>query len=96
MHPALCCRCALRLRELYCCVCTHRRYAARNPIVGYCQSMNFIAATLLLFSNEQDAFWTMTGLLETHLVDYYSTDLSGVQADARVLGALLQRFAPAV
>ena len=33
-------------------------YANRNRDVGYCQSMNFIAASLLIVQNdEEDAFW---------------------------------------
>lgn len=32
-------------------------YARRNVRVGYCQGMNFIAATFALFMSEEDAFW---------------------------------------
>ena len=32
----------------------------RNPTIGYCQGMNFIAARLLNCMREEEAFWTMT------------------------------------
>ena len=35
-------------------------YAAHDPVMGYVQSMNFIAAFLLLAGlKEEDAFWLM-------------------------------------
>ena len=34
-------------------------YAKRNPRVGYVQSMNYIVALLLLFMEEDEAFWTL-------------------------------------
>jgi Rab-GTPase-TBC domain/FYVE zinc finger len=40
-------------------------YSLHNPAVGYCQSMNFVCAMLLLFMEEQDAFWMMTTVLES-------------------------------
>eukprot|EP00163_Fabomonas_tropica_P005820 TRINITY_DN1545_c0_g1_i1.p1 TRINITY_DN1545_c0_g1~~TRINITY_DN1545_c0_g1_i1.p1 ORF type:complete len:123 (-),score=18.39 TRINITY_DN1545_c0_g1_i1:264-632(-) len=32
-------------------------YSWRNPKVGYCQSMNFVCATALLFLSEEETFW---------------------------------------
>lgn len=32
-------------------------YALHNPEVGYCQSLNFIAGMMLLFMDQEDAFW---------------------------------------
>ena len=35
-------------------------FSWRNRVVGYAQSMNFIVALLLLFMEEEAAFWTLT------------------------------------
>ena len=56
-------------------------YVKRNPTVGYCQGMNFIVGRLLQFMNEEEAFWTLTMIIETILpIDYYS-NMVGVLVD---------------
>ena len=57
-------------------------YTKRNPTVGYCQGMNFVAGRLLqILDDEEDVFWVLTCLLESILpVDYYSI-ISGVLVD---------------
>jgi len=38
---------------------------APEPVVGYCQGMNFVAAVLLItLGNDQDAFWMLLAMLE--------------------------------
>lgn len=39
-------------------------YSVRNPLIGYCQSMNFIVGILLLFMEEEDAFWMLCIVVE--------------------------------
>ena len=41
-------------------------YSVHNPTVGYCQSMNYVAAVLLLVleMSEEDTFWLMVVLLD--------------------------------
>mmetsp|Transcript_32247 Transcript_32247/g.52381 ORF Transcript_32247/g.52381 Transcript_32247/m.52381 type:complete len:1000 (+) Transcript_32247:254-3253(+) len=39
-------------------------FASHNPSVGYCQSMNFVCAILLLFMEEEDAFWLFVTIVE--------------------------------
>ena len=56
-------------------------YVIRNPQVGYCQGMNFIAARLIACQKEEEAFWTLCQLIECILpMDYYS-NLLGVLID---------------
>uniref|UniRef100_A0A183SRU7 RUN and TBC1 domain-containing protein 3 n=1 Tax=Schistocephalus solidus TaxID=70667 RepID=A0A183SRU7_SCHSO len=55
-----------------------------------------IAANLLLFMEEEAAFWMMCSIIEDILPpSYFSADsLIGVQADQRVLGELISVFMP--
>ena len=57
-------------------------YTKRNPTVGYCQGMNFVAGRLLqVIEDEEEAFWVLASLIETILpLDYYSI-ISGVLVD---------------
>jgi len=42
-----------------------RAVAAAEPIVGYCQGMNFVAAVLLIsLGSDQDAFWMLLSMME--------------------------------
>ncbi|GIX64942.1 TBC domain-containing protein [Babesia caballi] len=43
-----------------------RAYALYNPDVGYCQGMAFIAGMLVLYMNEEDAFFTLVSIMEKH------------------------------
>jgi len=65
-------------------------YSWRNPNVGYCQGMNFIAARFLSYGfREEEAFWVLSAVVESLLpIDYFSV-LSGILIDQRVFGALL-------
>lgn len=73
-------------------------YSWRDPHIGYCQGMNLLAALLLLiFPNEEDAFWMLVSILERVLPsDYYSPQLLVSQADQRVLRDLIQITLPDV
>ena len=41
-------------------------HSLHNPRVGYCQSLNFVCAILLLFVDEEDAFWYMPAFPLSH------------------------------
>lgn len=41
--------------------------------------MNFIAGTLLLFMDEEDAFWTLESIVNDILPNYYDGYLGGLQ-----------------
>ena len=65
-------------------------FAVHNPTIGYCQSMNFICGLLLLFLDEEDAFWVLVHIVETLLPLNYTSDLLGVQVEARLVMSLLE------
>ena len=69
-------------------------YVKRNPSVGYCQGMNFIGANLLECMDEEDAFWTLTQIIENYLPLEYYSNMLGVVLDQKVLYDLLERHLP--
>ncbi|RZF38283.1 hypothetical protein LSTR_LSTR009006 [Laodelphax striatellus] len=74
-----------------------RALAWLYPDIGYCQGSGMIAGSLLLFMEEEDAFWLMCTIVEDILpASYYSPSLLGVQADQRVLRALIDSYLPEV
>ncbi|XP_058215508.1 uncharacterized protein LOC131326668 isoform X2 [Rhododendron vialii] len=50
-------------------------YARHNPSVGYCQAMNFFAGILLLMMPEENAFWTLVGIIDDYFDGYYSEEM---------------------
>ncbi|CAH1795420.1 unnamed protein product [Owenia fusiformis] len=65
------------------------------PDIGYCQGTGVIAASLLLFMEEEDCFWMMCAIIEDLLpASYYSSTLLGIQADQRVLRQLILSTLP--
>lgn len=54
-------------------------YSLHNPGVGYCQGMNFIAGCLLLFMNEEDAFYCLCTIVGEILAGYYSVNMTATQ-----------------
>ena len=59
--------------------------------------MGPIVATLLLFFEEEDAFWLMNAIIEDILpASYYSHTLIGVQADIKVLSQLIGMYLPEI
>ena len=71
-------------------------FAVKNPQIGYCQSMNYIVATLLQCCNEESAFWVFCAIVEDVLPrNYFSGQLVGVRLDTIVLNSLIMRYPPA-
>jgi hypothetical protein len=59
-----------------------RAYALHNPEVGYCQSLNFVAGMMLLFLQEEDAFWLLATIIENLLPpEYYTKSMLGAYVD---------------
>uniref|UniRef100_A0A7S0JJZ5 Rab-GAP TBC domain-containing protein n=1 Tax=Calcidiscus leptoporus TaxID=127549 RepID=A0A7S0JJZ5_9EUKA len=67
-----------------------RAYAFHNPEIGYCQSMNFVAAVLLLVVDEEAAFYCLASVVEQLLSGHFSSDMAMSLVDQRVLRELLQ------
>ncbi|KAM6923409.1 TBC1 domain family member 2A [Xenentodon cancila] len=62
-------------------------FSWHNPVIGYCQGLNRLAAiALLVLKNEEDAFWCLVAVVEAIMPqDYYTKNLVASQADQRVL-----------
>jgi hypothetical protein len=71
-------------------------YSVRNPEVGYCQGLNFLAAMFMLLFNEEDAFWCVVVLVEDLLPGYFDLKMIAQQVDGHVLAHLLRGSAPRV
>ncbi|KAM6503983.1 hypothetical protein JOM56_000926 [Amanita muscaria] len=71
-------------------------YSRRNPAVGYCQGMNLVASTLLLvFADEEDAFWTLAAIVERILPeDFFSPSLLPSRACPLVLLDYVEEYIP--
>ncbi|XP_057522658.1 GTPase-activating protein GYP2-like isoform X2 [Amaranthus tricolor] len=69
-------------------------YARHNPSVGYCQAMNFFAGLLLLLMPEENAFWTLMGILDDYFDGYYSEEMIECQVDQHVFEDLMRERFP--
>ncbi|GAB2300540.1 hypothetical protein Dimus_034581 [Dionaea muscipula] len=71
-----------------------RAYARHNPSVGYCQAMNFFAGILLLLMPEENAFWTLVGIIDDYFDGYYTHDMIESQVDQLVFEELMRERFP--
>ncbi|KAF5475950.1 hypothetical protein F2P56_007703 [Juglans regia] len=69
-------------------------YARHNPSVGYCQAMNFFAGLLLLLMPEENAFWTLVGILDDYFNGYYTEEMIESQVDQLVFEDLMRERFP--
>ncbi|KAJ6812514.1 TBC1 domain family member 8B-like isoform X1 [Iris pallida] len=69
-------------------------YARHNSSVGYCQAMNFFAGLLLLLMPEENAFWTLVGIIDDYFDGYYSEEMIESQVDQLVLEELVRERFP--
>ncbi|TYI33103.1 hypothetical protein ES332_A04G108900v1 [Gossypium tomentosum] len=69
-------------------------YARHNPSVGYCQAMNFFAGLLLLMMPEENAFWTLVGIIDDYFDGYYTEEMIESQVDQLVFEELMRERFP--
>jgi hypothetical protein len=68
-------------------------YSWHNPVIAYCQSMNIVVATLLLYLSEEEAFYTLITLVD-YLEEYWTREMMGAIVDMLVLRDLLRQKRP--
>ncbi|PAV64960.1 hypothetical protein WR25_10566 [Diploscapter pachys] len=74
-----------------------RAFCLHNDSLGYCQGMNFLAATALLFVGPEEAFWFLIAVTERYFdKTYFDDNLAGAQADQEVLKELLEEYCPEI
>jgi Rab-GTPase-TBC domain len=74
-----------------------KAYAKRNPSVGYCQGMNYIAAQFIIIGfNPEEAYNGLAFLVETVAVNYHSVELSGFLEDVKIIQIVIDAQAPSL
>ncbi|GFY54847.1 growth hormone-regulated TBC protein 1-A [Trichonephila inaurata madagascariensis] len=72
-------------------------FAHKNPLIGYCQGLNFIAGIMLLVTDSEDmTFWLLQSLVERILPDFYTKEMTGLLTDIGVLEELIKAKVPQV
>jgi hypothetical protein len=72
-------------------------FALHNTDVGYCQSLNFVVGMMLIFMQEEDAFWLLVTVVEKLLPpDYYTRSMVGTYVDQFVLAHVIKKFFPKI
>jgi TBC1 domain family member 6 len=77
-----------KLRRVLSCFSLH------YPKVGYCQSMNFITALLLLHFEEEEAFWALHHIIVEIVPGYYEHTMTALRADQSVIEHLMRTIIP--
>ena len=79
------------LRTLLCLLALH------SPTIGYCQSLNFLAGTLLLFLSDEPAFWLLAKIVDRLLpAEYFTRSMRDAYADQLVLCKLIENRLPRI
>ncbi|QLG73722.1 hypothetical protein HG535_0F02330 [Zygotorulaspora mrakii] len=71
-------------------------FSLYNPKIGYCQSMNFLAGLLLLFMDEEKAFWMLVIITSRYLPGVHNVNLEGVNVDQGVLMLCVKEYLPEI
>ena len=72
-------------------------HALHNTSIGYCQSLNFVAGMMLLFMEEEEAFWMFVTVIDTMLPhDYYTSSMVGTYIDQFVFSHIIKTRLPGI
>jgi len=69
-------------------------FSVYQPKIGYCQSLNFLAGLLLLFMDEERAFWMLVIITQRYLPGVHEITLEGVNVDQGVLMLCVREALP--
>ncbi|KAL6079071.1 Rab-GAP TBC domain-containing protein [Balamuthia mandrillaris] len=72
-----------------------KAYSVYNPAVGYCQGMGFITGLLLMYMEEEEAFWVLVRLCTDYEMEgLFLPGLPGLDRCTYILERLLQHYLP--
>ncbi len=72
-------------------------YALYDDQIGYCQGMNFIAATCLTFLPEEESFWLLVAIMNDDpycMRELFTTDMAGSLETLFVADRLVKKLLP--
>lgn len=69
-------------------------FSIHNPKIGYCQSLNFLVGLLLLFLDEEKAFWMVNIITRVYLPGTHEVNLEGANVDLAVLMTSIRESMP--
>lgn len=73
-------------------------FASHNPVVGYCQGLNYIAGLLLivLAGDEEATFWLLKHLIENIVPEYHTKTMKNLKRDIEVITELIKLRLPLI
>ncbi|RHZ87107.1 hypothetical protein Glove_40g21 [Diversispora epigaea] len=72
-------------------------FSLYSPNIGYCQSLNYIVGILLLFMEEEKAFWTLVTIIHDYLPEnMYDVTMEGSNVDQAVLMMFIMEKMPQI
>ncbi|XP_069914170.1 TBC1 domain family member 3D isoform X2 [Oryctolagus cuniculus] len=74
-------------------------YSMYNPELGYSQGLSHVAALLLMWLSEEDAFWALVQLMgdsQHAMHDFYTPDSPKLERFQHHLGAIMRRVLPSL